>query len=93
MEEKKYHTYDLIVYTDVCGNIEDGYIVNDQMVMFKNLKIAEESDDKDVLTYLKKIGWLTTDDPDIISLDWDDFGCELSEAEDSFPLGRLIKIE
>lgn len=55
-------TWSLINYFDVLGNAKDGYEVNDQCIEFADLVIADDATDKDILNYLKKIGFLTTSD-------------------------------
>jgi hypothetical protein len=54
--------YQLINYFDVWGNAKDGWEVNNQCVEFEDLYIMSNATDKDVLNYLKSIGFLTTSD-------------------------------
>ena len=54
--------YSLINYFDVWGNAEEGWIVNDQCVEFDDLVITDDATDKDILNYLKEIGFLATSD-------------------------------
>ena len=54
--------YRLINYTDVWGNNKDGYEVNNQCVEFDDLIISDTATNKDILTYLYKIGFFTTND-------------------------------
>ena len=54
--------YRLINYTDVWGNDKEGYEINDQCIESNDLIISEDASNKDILKYLKKIGFFTTDD-------------------------------
>jgi hypothetical protein len=59
---ENFNRYKLINYFDVWGNSKDGWEVNDQHVEFDDLHISNNTTDKEILKYLKKIKFLTTDD-------------------------------
>lgn len=54
--------WSLVNYFDVWGNADDGWTVNDQCVEFDDLVVDDEASEKEVLDYLKTIGFLTTSD-------------------------------
>ena len=54
--------WQLINYFDVWGNEKDGWEVNNQCVEFDDLYLAEDVTNKEILTYLKQIEFLATDD-------------------------------
>ena len=54
--------YRLVNYVDVWGNAKDGYEINDQCIEFNDLIIDDAATNKDIVTYLYKIGFFTTDD-------------------------------
>lgn len=55
-------TYSLINYFDVWGNEKDGWEINNQCIEFDDLIITDDATDKDIITYLKEIGFLNTND-------------------------------
>lgn len=57
-----YTRYMLQNYFDVWGNADDGWEVNDQCTEFDDLQISDDATDKDILEYLKGIGFLATSD-------------------------------
>ena len=87
--EEKYSRYSLVNYTDVWGNKEDGYEINNQCVEFDDLYLADSLKIKDILKYLKGIGFLTTDDMRRFDVaDYGD-GYEIYAKKDLVPLCRL----
>jgi len=54
--------YDLIHYFDVWGNPVDGWEVNNQCVEFDDLNIDDSCTRKEIITFLKSIGFLSTND-------------------------------
>lgn len=85
--------YKLIDYFDVWGNEEDGWEVNNLCTRADDLFILDDTTDQELLTFLKQIGFLTTDDVDLIEVDWSSDGfCELFAKQDGYPLGRLEAI-
>ena len=58
----EYQTYNLRNYFDVWGNETDGWEVNNSCIEFDDLVISDESTNKEILSFLKLIGFLTTDD-------------------------------
>ena len=54
--------YTLINYFDVWGNAADGFEVNNQCIECDDLFIDDSATNKDVVVYLKKAGYLLTDD-------------------------------
>ena len=57
-----HQTYSLVNYFDILGNERDGWEVNNQCVEFDDLVITDDATNKEILTYLKQIGFLSTDD-------------------------------
>jgi len=57
-----YSKYSLINYFDVWGNAKDGWEVNNQCVEYDDLYISDDCTHKEILTYLKQTGFLTTSD-------------------------------
>ena len=55
-------TYSLVNYFDVWTDEEGGWQVNNSQVEFRDLVILDDATDKDILKYLKQIGFLKTDD-------------------------------
>ena len=82
--------YSLINYFDVWGNSIDGWEVNNKCVEFNDLHITDDATHKDILSYLKSINFLTTDD--IRKLTVEDSGdvIEIFERKGMKPLCALI---
>lgn len=83
--------YRLINYFDVWGNAEDGYEVNDLCVEETDIFIADDSTEQEILSFLVKIGFLATDDPEKVCVNWDGDMIEIEATETGMPLGRLEK--
>lgn len=60
--DSKYKTYMLVNYTDVWIDEEGNAGVNDCCVEFNDLQISDDATDKEILDYLKEIGFLFTSD-------------------------------
>ena len=56
------NTWTLINYFDVWGNEKDGWEVNNCCTEFNDLCLDEKITHKEILTYLKKTGYLVSDD-------------------------------
>lgn len=82
----------LVNYFDVWGDKEGGWQVNNLCIEFDDLNITDDATDKDILDYLKKIGFLTTSDRRRVYLD--DMGdmIEIYQRKDNYPLGRLERV-
>ena len=82
--------YRLINYMDVWGNNKEGYEINDQCIE-GDLIIPKDASNKDILKYLKKIGFFTTDDMRKIKVINE---CDMIEfyGKNMFPLARLEMI-
>lgn len=86
------NNYTLIDYFDVWGNQSDGWEVNDQMPISRNMEIPEDAEDAEILSLLKNSGYLTTDDGAQVGIEeYGDGIIEIFEAERHFPLGRLVR--
>ena len=85
------HTYTLTDYFDVWGNEEDGWTVNNSCPLYRDLVIADDASDQDILTYLKTTGYLTTDDPQKVYLQDEGDMIEIIQREGEMPLGRLSR--
>lgn len=85
-------TYRLVNYFDVWGNEKDGYEVNNLCVEFNDLQITDDATDKDILNYLRDIGFLNTSDRRRVRLV--DFGemIEIEQVKGFYPLGRLERV-
>ena len=82
--------YTLINYTDVWGNEKDGWEINDVSREFNDLHIEKDATDKDILEYLKTIGFLTTSDMRKVKLYSIGDSIEIVQVRGSYPLGCLI---
>lgn len=81
--------WEMVAYTDVLGNPEDGWEVNNQTVMFDDLVIADDATDDDILDYLVNIGFLITKEGVAV----EDNGDMIEISEDNgFPICRLMKV-
>lgn len=84
-------TYTLRNYFDVWGNAKDGWEVNDSCIEFNDLHITEDATEKDILNYLKEIGFLTTSDRRRVRLDNSYMDMiEIYEVKGQKPIGALI---
>lgn len=61
--------YNFINTFDVWGNAKDGWVINNQCVEFEDVFIAYDSSDKEILSYLKELGFLATDDMRRVCID------------------------
>lgn len=82
----------LVNYFDVWGDEEGGWQVNDLCVEFDDLNITDDATDKDILEYLRQIGFLSTSDMRRLYLE--DMGdmIEIYQRKDNYPLGRLERV-
>jgi len=62
-------TYNFISTFDVWGNAKDGWVINNQCVEYENVFISYDSSDKEILSYLKSLGFLETDDMRRVCID------------------------
>ena len=85
------HTYTLTDYFDVWGNEDDGWTVNNSCPLYCDLVISDEATDKEILTYLKATGYLTTDDMRKVYLQDDGDMIEIVQRKGDMPLGRLSR--
>jgi len=84
-------TYTLRNYFDVWGNAKDGWEVNNSCIEFNDLHITEDATEKDILNYLKEIGFLTTSDRRRVRLDNSYMDMiEIYEVKGHKPIGALI---
>ena len=82
----------LVNYFDVWGDEEGGWQVNNLCTEFDDLNITDDATDKDILDYLKNIGFLTTSDRRRVYLaDMGDM-IEIYQRKDNYPLGRLERV-
>ena len=89
---KETTTYSLRNYFDVWGNAKDGWEVNNSCIEFDDLNITDDATEKDILKYLKKIGFLSTDDRRMVRCDMDTYvdGIEIYEVKGHKPVAALI---
>lgn len=90
------HKWRVIDYSDVWFNKDEGYWVNDQVVILDDLIMTDDTDDKAIFDYLKdSIGVLGPEAKfEDIQFDGDDYYIELSTMENDewYPLCRLEKV-
>lgn len=93
MVQEKYNRYRLIDYFDVLGNAKDGYEVNNLCCVFDDLYLSNDCTDKEILNYLKEIGYLSTSDMRKIRLvNYCDF-MEIEQIKGNYPIGRLELVD
>ena len=81
--------YTLINYFDVWGNAADGFTVNNSYIERDDLFIDDSATNKDIVSYLKKAGYLLTDDMRRVSVV--DFGGYMEiQKKNGFPLFGLM---
>lgn len=82
--------YTLVNYFDVWGNAKDGWEVNNLCNEATGITITDDASEKDVLNYLKLIGFLTTSDRRQVRIDMTDWDMmEIYAVKDNYPLGSL----
>lgn len=81
--------YVLWDYFDVWGNEEEGWTVNNQTVLYEGLSIEDDATETDLLKMLKGIGYLTTDDPTKIVVDFSDPDVIFISTAEGYPLCEL----
>lgn len=82
--------YTLVNYFDVWGNAKDGWEVNNLCNETTGITITDDASEKDVLNYLKLIGFLTTSDRRQVRVDMTDGDMmEIYAVKDNYPLGSL----
>lgn len=82
--------YTLVDYTDVWGDAKNGWTVNDQTPV-SNIYVADDASDKDILRYLKNMGYLNTDDMRRVCVEDNGDMIEIIARKGSYPIGRLQK--
>lgn len=85
-------TYNLVDYTDVWGNTEDGWEVNNLSRTEEFITITDDATDDEIFEYLRDtIGYFLKDTKaEEVRFEWaDDFICEFYATETEMPLGRL----
>lgn len=89
---KEVTTYSLRNYFDVWGNAKDGWVVNNSCIEFDDLNITDDATEKDILRYLKGIGFLLTDDRRMIRCDMNTYAdvIEIYEVKGHRPIAALI---
>ena len=82
--------YTLIDYFDVWGNEDDGWVVNNQAPVFRDLCITDDATDEEILNYLVIAGFLAREGLEKLSIeDTGDGIMEIVETETGYPVGRL----
>ena len=85
--------YRLIHYFDVWGNKDDGWEINNQHEVFNNLDIPHDFDYKKILTYLKEIGFLVTNDMRRLLIEEHGNSIEVYERKNMKPICMLSPVE
>lgn len=85
--------YRLVNFYDVWGNPRDGWEVNASCVQEENIAIADGADEKEILTGLVNIGFLSTNDRRRVRLDESTYmdAIEVYAVKGRYPLGMLYK--
>jgi hypothetical protein len=89
MKNTNYKEYVIINYTDVWGNQEDGYEINNQEEV-GSIFISTEMSESDIIVLMVELGYLTTENGVSISNTGD--GWELEDAYNSYPLYGLVPV-
>ena len=84
-----YSRWALINYTDVWGNAEDGWEVNNLCREYDDLWLDDTIEPQEVIEYLHETGFLTTADMSLFEIIDDGDMIEVNAAEDGQPLFRL----
>lgn len=84
--------YQLINYFDVWGNAKDGYEINNMCVEEENIWVDDDSTPKEIVSYLKNIGYLSTND--MRKLVVEDLGefIEIYKRKGMYPLYSLREV-
>lgn len=82
--------YNLVDYFDVWKDELGSWTVNDQCIREEGLYISPDATNKQILQFLKRIGFLKTDD--MRRLYVDDYGdmIEIYARKGNMPLGALV---
>lgn len=83
------NTYTLINYFDVWGNEVDGYEINNQCVEAKDIVIADDATDADIINYLQLAGYLNTNDTSLFNVEDSGDFIEIFAKETGMPLYSL----
>ena len=85
-------TYRLVNYFDVYKDVDDVWIVNNCCVECEDLVIADDATDKEIVTYLRDAGYLTTNDMRKVGVE--DYGeyIEIYAKKECMPLFRLEEV-
>lgn len=82
--------YTLVNYFDVLGNAKDGWEVNNLCVEADGITITDDATEKDILEYLKQIGFLITSDRRRVRIDTNDWDMmEIYAVKDNYLIGSL----
>lgn len=82
--------YTLINYFDVWKNEEGGWTVNNSFVEFDDLYISNNATDKEILTYLYEVRYLSTNDMRKVRIDDYSDGFEIYQVKGWKPLFAII---
>lgn len=94
LSKEKFYRYELVDYFDVWGNVSDGWTVNNQCVLFRDLQISDDATDKEIINYLVTIGFIPYHERDKLKLEWsDDSNAEIFIKRTLKPVGRLCKAD
>ena len=83
-------TWRLLNYFDVWADEDEGWVVNDYCVEFRDLVITDDATDQDLLDYLKGIEFLTTNDPELVGIDDHGEVIEIYQVSDGMPIAALM---
>lgn len=96
MSNEQFHIrrYELIDYFDVWGNVLDGWRVNNQCVLLRDLQISDKATDKEIISCLVDIKFIPYHEKDKVGLRWlDNSNAEIFIKRTLKPLGQLCKVD
>lgn len=85
-------TYELINYFDVWGNEEDGFTVNNARVEARDIKIADDATDDDIINCLQLSGYLNTNETSLFEIEDSGVFIDIFAKEIGMPLYSLRRI-
>lgn len=92
--KEKFYRYELIDYFCVLGNVSDGWRIDGQCVLLRDLQISNKATDKEIINYLVDINYIPYHEKDKVGLRWlDNSNAELFIKRTLKPLARLCKAE
>ena len=82
-------TWRIIDYSDVWGNPEDGYEVNNSTIVKENVEISNDATDKQIVQLLNDIDYFICNDLRVLKVEDNVDWIEVYRKKDMYPLCRL----